>query len=221
MLQVQFQIFLFYIIPDQHPKPQRIALACCILHTRDHRHCLNLENGRLYYNVLESNITNPACYEVLLDCCFEHCKALKWTIKNSEVKMSLTKQWDVFSQENVDINLNIHICWTQTVTRPHLRDLVDSMALGQLKQSVHQKKSQSNSCVLNYSCRFTSILFPFLTPLELTNVCICAHSLSNSSASTKHWQSKWTASKFLEMHSAYDVNEATVAITKHDSYMNR
>lgn len=57
--------------------------------------------------------------------------------------------------------------------------------------------------------------FPFLTPPEHTHVCMCAHSLSNSWASTTHWQSERTAPKILEVHSAYDVNEATAAITKH------
>lgn len=37
-----------------------------------------------------------------------------------------------------------------------------------------KKKVENNLCVLNYYCRLTSIIFPFLTPLEHH---ICAHSL--------------------------------------------
>ncbi len=54
---------------------------------------------------------------------------------------------------------------------------------------------------------------------------MCAYVHTRFQTSTTHWQNEWTAPKILEVHSAYDVNEATGHQSCNyktcDSYMNR
>lgn len=176
-LKVQFSPF------PKHPKPQRIALAP--LHspyelTDTVWTWKTAEFITMSWKAITQTLTFKKSFWIIA---LNTVKRWNWLLKTVKWR-SLIESWQVFCLENLDINLNMHICWTQTASSKRFSRFNGTRPTQAI---CLPEKSESKSCVLNHSYR-----------LATSSISICAHSW----ASTTHWQSEWTAPKILEVHSA-------------------